>query len=64
MKELIGGSIIREIGGAIHETLNDVGNFDENLVRNLRSAASKVNYSTGGATKNAGTGLEIYFMVY
>ena len=38
-----GSSIIRAIGGTIHETINGAVDHDENFVRNLGSAASKVN---------------------
>ena len=44
-------SIIRAIGGVTHDTINGAVDHDENLVRNLRSTASKVIDSTGGARK-------------
>ena len=47
-------SIIREIGGIIHDTLNDTGNLDKKLVGSLGTPASKVFESTDGATKNTG----------
>ena len=46
-----GSSIIRPIRGVTHDTINGAVDHDENLVRNLSSAASKVNNSTGGARK-------------
>ena len=39
------------INGVTHDTINGAVDHDENLVRNLSSAASKVNNSTGGARK-------------
>ena len=47
-------SILREIGGIIHDNLNDTENLDKKLVGSLGTAASKVFESTGGATKNTG----------
>ena len=35
-------SIIKAIGGAIHDTLNVVGDLDEKVVGSLGKAASKV----------------------
>ena len=44
-------SIIRASEGVTHDTINGAVDHDENLVKNLRSAASKVIDSTGGARK-------------
>ena len=44
-------SIIRATGGVTHDTINGAVDHDENLVSNLRSVASKVIDSTGGARK-------------
>ena len=49
-----GSSIIRAIGGTIHNTLTDAGNLDKKLLGSLGTAASKVFESTDGATKNTG----------
>ena len=53
-----GSSIIKAIGGAIHDTLNVVGDLDEKVVGILGKAASKVIESTGLAVKGStmGTG--------
>ena len=50
-----GSSIIKTIGGAIHDTLNDVGDLDEKVMGSLREAASKVIQSTGHAVKDSAT---------
>ena len=52
-----GSSIIKTIGGAIHDTLNCVGDLDEKVVGSLREAASKVIESTGHAVKDSTTGI-------
>ena len=48
-----GSSIIKAIGGAIHDTLNGVGDLDGKVVGNLGEAASKMIESTGLAVKEA-----------
>ena len=52
-----GSSIIKTIGGAIHDTLNGVGDLDEKVVGSLGEAASKVIESTGHAVKDSTTGI-------
>ena len=52
-----GSSIIKAIGGAIHDTLNDVGDLDEKVVGSLGEATSKVIESTGHAVKDSTTGI-------
>ena len=52
-----GSSISKTIGGAIHDTLNDVGDLDEKVVGSLREAASKMIESTGHAVKDSTTGV-------
>ena len=52
-----GSSIIKATGGAIHYTLNGVGDLDEKVVGSLGEAASKVIQSTGDAVKNSTTGI-------
>ena len=37
-----GSSIIKAIGGDIHDAFNDVGDLDEKVVGSLREATSKV----------------------
>ena len=48
-----GSSIIKTIGGAIHDTLNGVGDLDEKVVGSLEEAASKVIKSTEHAVKDS-----------
>ena len=43
--------MIRASGGVTHDTINGAVGHDENLVRNLRRAASTVIDSTRGARK-------------
>ena len=52
-----GISIIKTIGGAIHDTLNSVGDLDEKVMGSLREAASKVIESTVHAVKDYTTGI-------
>ena len=52
-----GSSIIKAIGGAIHHTLNGMGDLDEKVVGSLGEAASKVIQSTGHAVMNSTTGI-------
>ena len=52
-----GSSISKTIGGAIHDTLNDVGDLDEKVVGSLREAASKMIESPGHAVKDSTTGI-------
>ena len=49
--------IIKAIGGAIHNTLNGVGDLDEKVVESLGEAASKVIQSTGHAGKDSTMGI-------
>ena len=56
-----GSSIIKAIGGAIYDTLNGVGDLDENVVGSLEEAASKVIGSTGHAVKDSNTGISNMF---
>ena len=52
-----GSSIIKAIGGAIHDTLNVVGDLDEKVVGSLGKAASKVIESTGLEVKDSTMGI-------
>ena len=52
-----GGSFIKAIGGAIHDTLNGVGDLDEKVVGSPGEDASKVIQSTGHAVKDSTTGI-------
>ena len=52
-----GSSIIKAIGGAIHDTLNGAGDLDEKVVGSVREAASKVIESTGHTVKDSTTGI-------
>ena len=51
-------SIIKVIGGAIHDTLRDL---DEKVVGSLGEASSKVIQSTGHAVKDSTTGMDSMF---
>ena len=46
-------SIIKAIGGAIHDTLNGVGDRDEKVMGSFGEVASKVIGSTGHAVKDS-----------
>ena len=48
-------SIIKAIVGAIHDTLNGVGDLDKKVVGNLRETASKVTESTGHTARDSTT---------
>ena len=48
-----GSSIIKAIGGAIHDPLNGVGDLDEKVVGSIREATFKVIESTGHAVKDS-----------
>ena len=50
-----GSSIIKAIDGAMHDTLNGVGDLDEKVVGSLQEGASKVIQSTGHAVKDSTT---------
>ena len=52
-----GSSIIKAIGGAIHDTLNGAGDLDEKVVESLVETASKVTQSAGHAVKDSTTGI-------
>ena len=56
-----GSSIIKAVGGAIHDTLNSVGDLDEKVVGSLGEAASKVIQSTRHAVKDSTTGISNMF---
>ena len=56
-----GNTIIKAIGGAIHDTLNGEGDLDEKVVGSLGEAASKVIQSTGHAVKDSTTGIDNMF---
>ena len=53
-------SIIKTIGGALHHTLNGVGDLEENVVGNVE-VGSKVIESTGHAVKDSTTGISNMF---
>ena len=54
-------SIIRAVGGAIHDVFEGVGDLDEKVVKSLGHAASEVITATGGAVKDATTGFGNFF---
>ena len=54
-------SIIKEIGGAIHDTLHGVRDTNEKVVESLGQAASKLVESTGQAVKDSTTGIANMF---
>ena len=59
LESLVQGSssIIKAIGGAIHDTLNGAGDLDEKVVGSLGEAASKAIESTGHAVKDSTMGI-------
>ena len=52
-----GRSIMKAIGGAIHDTLNTVGDLDEKVLGSLGESASKVIESTRYTVKDSTTGI-------
>ena len=56
-----GSSIIKTIGGALHHTLNGVGDLEEKVVGNVGEAGSKVIESTGHAVKDSTTDISNMF---
>ena len=56
-----GSTIIKAMGGAIHDVLDGAGDLDEKIVESLGNAASEVITATGGAIKETTTGFGNFF---
>ena len=56
-----GSSIIKAIGGAIHDTLNGVVNLNEKVVGSQEEVSSKLIESTGHTIKDSTTGTDNMF---